>query len=232
MPKKPSKKSKATGLTVLVVLDRSGSMQICKNDTIGAYNAYVEELEKASPEAQLALMQFDTQGIDTTPFRKIGEVERLNDRTFQPRGGTPLLDAIGKGVSQLDAATGDRKALVILTDGEENASREYTKAAVKALLDERQEKQGWLVIYLGANQDAIQEGAKYGTGFANTMTFDTQNVSDTMGATARATVAYAMAPSAGEGRLRAAFTSAERAKAKPGAGKQRRVASLDTINNP
>lgn len=204
-------KAKTTKLTVHVVLDRSGSMNRIKDDTIGAFNSYVETLAKEAPDSRLSLTIFDSQSVDTiTDNAVIGEVPKLNATTYQPRGSTPLYDAIGKVVGLLGDAKGKNKALVVLTDGQENASREYTKDAIKKLLDEKQEKSNWLVLYLGANQDAFAEGAKFGTQAATTLNYDTANMRGTMAVAAASTLRYA----ASGNRADATFTSAERKKAK------------------
>ena len=98
---------------------------------------------------------------------KAKDCPKLTRETFEPRGCTPLNDAIGRTVAKIDGEKrrdGENIAFVILTDGQENASQEYTKDAVKKLLDGRQKDKNWLVIYLGANQDAFAEGV--GRGFA------------------------------------------------------------------
>lgn len=199
-------------LTVHVVLDRSGSMQSIKDDTIGAFNSYVETLAKDAPDSKLSLTIFDSQSIDTIiDNAKIGEVEELTAAMYQPRASTPLFDAVGKTVALLDASKGKNKALVILTDGLENASREYTKDAIKKLLDEKQEKSNWLVLYLGANQDAFAEGGAIGTVAANTMNYaaTSQGMTNTMQVAAAATSRYAASGS----RIKAGFTNAERKRA-------------------
>jgi hypothetical protein len=203
-----------TTLAVHMVLDRSGSMQFCRDDTIGAFNTYVETLAKETPNAVLTLTLFDTQAIeDVYTAKPITKVEKLTSDTFIPRASTPLYDAVGRSIGSLSAVKADRKALVILTDGQENASREWTADKVKALLTEKQEKDGWLVIYLGANQDAFAEGNRFGTRSANTMPYDTKNMRRTLTSAARATGSYMAATSAVEGQRRAGFTEEERAKA-------------------
>lgn len=202
---------KKTDLTVHVVLDRSGSMMLVKDDTIGAFNSYVSSLAKDAPNSKLSLTIFDSQSVDTIVLnRPIADVEPLTGDTYQPRASTPLYDAVGKVVGLLDEAKGGNKALIILTDGQENASREYTKDAVKKLLDERQEKKNWLVLYLGANQDAFAEGAKFGTQSATTLNYDTKNMAATMSVAAASTARYAV----GGSRSAASFTAAERKRAK------------------
>ena len=103
--------------------------------------------------------------------------------------------------------------LVILTDGLENQSREHTSASIRRLLDDRQDRQGWMVVYLGTNQNAILEGAKFGTRVSNTMTYSVDNIGVAMAATSRSTSLYASGSTA----KGAAFTEEERERAlKPG----------------
>lgn len=214
-------KKTTTTLAVHVVLDRSGSMQSVKDDTIGAFNSYVETLAKETPNATLSLTLFDSQGIDTIYSDiPINSVTKLDGTTYQPRASTPLYDAIGKCATILTGTTADRKALVIITDGYENASREWNQNTVKALLTEKQDKDGWLVIYLGANQDAWAVGASFGTRQGTTMSFDQKSTRSTLASTARATAAYGMAANAVSGQSVASFTDDERASALDGDDKK------------
>lgn len=201
-------------LTVHVVLDRSGSMSSIKDDAIGGFNEYVTTLTKTTPGAKLSLTIFDDQSIDTIVDNvTVGAVTPLNNATYQPRANTPLYDAIGKVVGLLDKAKGKNKALVILTDGYENASREYTKDAVKKLLDEKQEKDNWLVLYLGANQDAFAVGGAIGTSTSNTMNYaaNSKGMRSSFASAANATTRYSS--SDGDTAF-AAFTTEEREEAK------------------
>jgi uncharacterized protein YegL len=100
-------KAKAVELTVHVLLDRSGSMQTIKADAIGGFNSYVEDLAKTSPKSTLSLTIFDNESIDTIVDNVVvTEVEPLTDKTYVPRGATPLLDAIAKAVAKLDKTKG------------------------------------------------------------------------------------------------------------------------------
>lgn len=197
-----------------VLLDRSGSMEEIRDKTIDAINEYIGGLAKDKEvSARVSLTIFDSQSIDLIRDNvKAKDCEKLTRATYEPRGMTPLNDAIGRTVAKVDGETrreGENVALVILTDGLENASHEYSKDAIKKLLDGRQKDKNWLVLYLGANQDAFAEGAAVGTHAANTMNFSTANVGASMRAASRATMSYA-----GTGKLgAAAFTDEERAAA-------------------
>jgi len=150
---------------LVFLLDRSGSMESCRDDTIGGFNSFVRD--QAALGGKLTLIQFDHEIIKTFEKVELSSVVPLTSNTFTPRGSTALLDAIGKTIKE----TSEVSTLIILTDGHENASIEYTKAHVKDLIEQKQ-KDGWTVIYLGANQDAFAEGSSLGIAPHMTMNYD------------------------------------------------------------
>lgn len=156
----------------IFILDRSGSMETCRDDTIGGFNAFVRE-QKAFG-GTLTLIQFDHEYLVSYANKPITEVEPLSHETFVPRGSTALLDAIGKTIkaNKLNVPT-----VVILTDGHENSSHEYSKAHIKDLIEQKT-KDGWTFVYLGANQDAFAEAGSIGIAPAATMNYDTRRTSD------------------------------------------------------
>lgn len=164
------------GLTdIIVLLDRSGSMQVAKSDTIGGFNNFIEEQAKLPGEARVTFVQFDSHDPHEVAYsrRLIAEVPQLTDSTYQPRGSTPLYDAMGKTIHAAGevfaAMAEDDKpetvVMVILTDGQENCSHEWTRDGVFKLVQEQQEKWGWKFVYLGANQDAMAVSAQIGVKF-------------------------------------------------------------------
>lgn len=156
---------------ISILLDRSGSMGSIKDDTIGGYNNFLSQQQAIPGDCTLTLTQFDTGGIDivheNTP---IANVPALNADTYQPRGGTPLLDALGKTIkstgSALKAIPEDKRpdkiVFVIITDGEENSSHEYTKAQIKEMIEHQETLYKWNFVFLGANQDAFAEARSMG----------------------------------------------------------------------
>lgn len=149
---------------ITVLLDRSGSMQSIADDTIGGFNAFLAE-QKAQPgDATLSLVQFDSEGYDVVIDAKpLADAPNLTTKTFQPRASTPLLDAMGRVITDAGArfkamAEGERPenvVVVVITDGHENASREFTAERIKAMVTHQTDVYKWSFIYLGANQDAI-----------------------------------------------------------------------------
>ena len=173
-----------TNLTqIAIVLDRSGSMGSVVRPTIDSFNEFIA-LQKHEPgEARLMLVQFD-QEYQFLYNKPLKEVEDLNTKTFVPRGSTALLDAIGRTIDdlgkQLDAMPQNerpgRVVVAIITDGGENASKDYGDyqypARVAAMVDHQQKKYNWRFVFLGANQDAIltARGLNIGAGQALTYT--------------------------------------------------------------
>lgn len=158
---------------ICVVLDRSGSMGGREKDVIGGVNTFIDEQKKLPDPASMAFVRFDTDNIERframTPLEK---VEHLQPGDFQPRGGTPLLDAVGRTIMALEddwkTEKPERAILIVVTDGEENASREYTKEKIKALIKARQDSGLWAFVYLGANVDAFHEAGQMGFAASNT----------------------------------------------------------------
>ena len=157
---------------IVVVLDRSGSMASILESTIQGFNTFLNEQKNAEGEAYITLVQFDDRyEIDykSLPIKEAQEL--IAGVTFKPRGSTALLDAIGKTINELE--TNRDVIFVIITDGHENASREYKHEAIKKMIEERESKGGYKFIYLGANQDAIAVGSTFGVKSANALSYGT-----------------------------------------------------------
>lgn len=164
---------------IAIVLDRSGSMNSVKSDTIGGFNHFLNDQKQAPGEATLTLAQFDHVYEVVHDHVEIHCVPPLDDRTYQPRAGTALLDAIGRTIDSLGARLAampeqDRPGkviCVILTDGMENASRQYSSEKVFEMIGHQQEKYGWEFVFLGANQDAIATAARMGIHAGSSLTY-------------------------------------------------------------
>lgn len=142
-----------------ILLDRTGSMQSIWDEALNSVNAYAESFGKgddgeAPLETRVTLAAFDAQeGLQFDVLRKDVPTEKWRNVTLDeasPRGMTPLFDAIGRIVATAEKDAPKKAVIVIMTDGEENASREMKKADAKAALD-RAEKRGWEVVFLGAD---------------------------------------------------------------------------------
>jgi len=147
-------------MCVALLLDRSGSMSAHKTETISAVNSYIDKT-KENFKGRFVLTQFDSESIDIVHDGKIKDIEHLTEESYQPRGMTPLLDAIGKTLEAFDTDGFENIVFVVMTDGQENHSKEYKLEAIRAKIEEKR-KIGWQVSYLGANVDAFAEGASMG----------------------------------------------------------------------
>ena len=163
---------------IIIVLDRSGSMEMVRDDTIGGFNAFIEDQKKAVGEAKITLVQFDDQYLVVYGGQPIQDVPKLTLETFVPRGMTALLDAVGKTINivgdRLANTTEDQRPslvlFVIITDGHENASKEFKLSQIKDKIKHQTEKYNWEFVFLGADQDAFQAGAM-GVSAGNTFNY-------------------------------------------------------------
>jgi hypothetical protein len=167
---------------ISVILDRTGSMESIRDDTIGGFNAFLNA-QKADPGlASLTLVQFDSQDPYEIvhQFKPLAEVPELTRETFVPRASTPLLDAIGRGINDLEKSLADitenerpsRVVMVIITDGQENASREFRKDQIEKMIKEKQEKAAWQFVFLSADLAAIGDALATGMRPAAVMAHD------------------------------------------------------------
>jgi len=152
---------------ITMVVDRSGSMDEIRSDAEGGVNAFIENQAKEPGEALLTLVQFDTEYeflCKGVPITQAPEFKLV------PRGSTALLDAIGRAMietgQRLEAmAEQDRPGLVIfvvMTDGQENSSQEFSKAKIKEMTQLQQETYSWHFTFLGADQDSFAEAQQMG----------------------------------------------------------------------
>jgi len=164
---------------ITVVLDRSGSMAAVAGDTIGGMNRFLEDQRKAPGAARLTLVQFDNEYEPVHRAVPIAAVPPLTDATFVPRGTTALLDATGRAIAETGArlaalAEAERPGkviFVIVTDGLENASREFTRERVMGMITHQRDAYAWQFVFLGANQDAIASAATLGIQGTHAMTY-------------------------------------------------------------
>lgn len=167
MPKKKSVEDRIAALEakingklttrILVIQDRSGSMLNRIKETIDGYNEYVGSLATDdSDNAYLTLVQFDDHYEIKEKATPVSQVEKLNESTFVPRGWTGLLDAVGRGITEFKKTLneGDRAFVVIMTDGGENSSKEFTRGSVSTLIKQCEDEGNWTFTFMGAGRDA------------------------------------------------------------------------------
>lgn len=151
-------------LTELVfILDRSGSMHGLEKDTIGGFNSVLERNKALPGDANITTILFDHRYTILHDRQPIRSVAPITERDYSPAGMTALLDAVGQAIRKIDnvmAHTAEdyragKVQFVIITDGLENASKEYSAQRVKQMIRDRQDREGWDFLFLGANMDAI-----------------------------------------------------------------------------
>jgi hypothetical protein len=163
-------------LTQLVfLLDRSGSMQSIKSDVVGGFDAFLTDQRATDGQCLVTLAQFDNQYEVVYHRIPLSSVPPLD---LQPRGGTALLDSMGKLITDTTAEIGalaedDKPGTVvvaIMTDGMENASEEWHQPDIKSLV-EQQTSAGWEFLYMGADQDAVEVGRGLGVKAEQAVTY-------------------------------------------------------------
>ncbi|EIU11562.1 hypothetical protein MA5S0422_2891 [Mycobacteroides abscessus 5S-0422] len=185
---------------ILFLLDRSGSMRQIKKATEEGFDAFITEQRKAPGQCAVTLAQFDTEYEVVYSQRPLDEVPPL---TLVPRNSTALLDSMANltvesGLQLAELPEAERPGTVIvaiMTDGLENASREWTHPMIKELVQQQTEQYGWQFLYMGANQDAIEEGAKLGVSGDYSLDFAGANVGQAMTVTSQNVVSYRSARS-------------------------------------
>lgn len=159
------------GLTELVfILDKSGSMGGLEKDTIGGYNSMLEKQKAVEGECHITTVLFDNNYELLHDRIDIKAVSAITSKEYFVGGSTALLDAIGKTIHKIgnaqkhtaDDYRAEKVMFVIITDGEENSSREYSSDKIKAQIERQKAKYGWEFIYLGANIDAVETAKQFG----------------------------------------------------------------------
>ena len=159
------------GLTELVfILDKSGSMGGLETDTIGSYNTMLKKQQLVDGECHITTVLFDIDYELLHDRIDIKAVSPITEKEYQVGGSTALLDAIGSTIHKIgnaqkytaDDYRAEKVMFVVITDGEENSSREYSAEKVKAQIERQKTKYGWEFIFLGANIDAVETAGRFG----------------------------------------------------------------------
>jgi Mg-chelatase subunit ChlD len=156
-------------------------MQSIRDDVIGGFNTFVEDQKKVAGEASITLVQFDEQDPYEIiyDFAKLSDVRPLTAETFVPRGWTPLLDAIGRGINDCgqrlaqipESERPEKVIFCIITDGQENRSKEFKKEQITKMVKEQTDQWKWEFLFLSCDLAAIDDAVSYGIAKGNTMSF-------------------------------------------------------------
>ena len=206
---------------IAVLLDRSGSMHSIKSDTEGGFDAYIAEQRKQSGDVVVTLAQFDDhydRVYTNTPIEKVPPLD------LQPRGVTALYDGIGRLTTEIGeelAAKPEQERpgtviVVVLTDGHENASKDWSHTAVREVITRQERDYGWQFVFLGANIDAVAIGEQLGFARGSSITYapSPAGVSSAFAAAASYTSRLRAAP---KGTKVDGFSDSDRAQAMPDA---------------
>ena len=200
---------------IAIILDRSGSMESCKESTVAGFNEFIRTQREIPGEATVKLVQFDDQ-YETVFDKPLKECPELTQNTFVPRGSTALLDAQGRTIVELGqelAALPEQERpskviVVTLTDGLENASKQYNLDKIGEMIREQRDKYNWDFVFLGANQDAIATAAAMSIPLPSAMSYSTSKAG--VAATMAAVSHYVGAARSGRS---AAFSAEDRESA-------------------
>lgn len=165
---------------IAIVLDRSGSMESCKESTVAGFNEFIRTQREIPGEATVKLVQFDDQ-YETVFDKPLKECPELTQNTFVPRGSTALLDAQGRTIVEMgqelvalpESERPSKVIVVTLTDGMENASKQYNLDKIGEMIREQRDKYSWDFVFLGANQDAIATAAAMSIPLPSAMSYST-----------------------------------------------------------
>ncbi len=183
-----------------ILLDRSGSMQSLWVEALSSVNAFAKELANKTDgpavDSHVTLAVFDSQeGLKFDVLRRKQPAlhwETVTDKEASPRGMTPLLDAMVRIIALAEADNPDKAVIVVMTDGEENASQEVKREGVKVALD-RAKARGWEVVFLGANFDNISDASSVGVQYGQQMAMSVGTMDRSLASLARKSRAYAAA---------------------------------------
>ena len=180
-----------TDLTdITMVIDRSGSMESIRTDAEGGINTFIDSQKTEPGEALLTLVQFDTDYEFVHKGAAICSVPKFK---LVPRGSTALLDAVGRAINETGARLAAMEesqrpglvVFVIVTDGAENSSKEFTREKIREMIEHQQSVYKWQFTFLAANQDAFAEGASLGIAQAGTAGYAIDKMQNAWGATAK-----------------------------------------------
>lgn len=191
-------------MNIYILLDRSGSMGLHWDETIGSLNGYVNELKIST---NIILAAFDSNGYDVIRNTTAKGWENISPKEISPRGGTPLYDASARMMWRILDDKPEKAIFLVLTDGEENQSRHFRQPDIKYLVTEL-DKKNYETIFLGANFDKVDTVASaYSRGFEKTANMTRGNMQNFMETSlSAATMRYATGT---VGSSEMSFTTAE-----------------------
>ncbi|THE10702.1 VWA domain-containing protein [Bacillus timonensis] len=155
---------------LVFILDKSGSMAGLETDTIGGFNSMLKKQKKAEGEARVTTVLFNHHYEILHDRINVKGISPITEEEYEVSGTTALLDAIGFTIQKINnvqkhtskTERAEKVLFVITTDGMENASREFSAAKIKKMVQHQKETYGWEFMFLGANIDAVSTAAEFG----------------------------------------------------------------------
>lgn len=159
-------------IDVVFLLDKSGSMCDCVEDTIGGYNSYIKNLVEEKTNALITTVLFNNEYELLHDRIPINKIQKITNKEYFVSGSTALLDAIGTTISNIEKKSTEKVLFIITTDGLENASSKYSKEQIKEMILAHK---NWEFIYIGANIDSFSESSAIGISKENTCNYKTDS---------------------------------------------------------
>jgi|ERR1043165_7744833 Mg-chelatase subunit ChlD len=187
---------------ITAILDRSGSMTDGRKDmeAMSGYNSFIAEQKKVGGKCCITLILFDSENRYQVVYagKDVQEVPELTSSIYFARGMTPYLDCLGRAIVDTgkrleetqEQDRPDKVIFVIITDGLENASTNFTKSQIREKIEHQQTKYGWDFLFLGADFDAVAEGTSMGIQSMYTATMDSSRMGDSIRTTSSNIKAY------------------------------------------
>ncbi|MBR4329300.1 MAG: VWA domain-containing protein [Candidatus Riflebacteria bacterium] len=180
---------------MVFIIDKSGSMSGLESDTIGGFNSNISKQRETGENVLVTTVLFDTTFETLYDRVNISEVEKMTTKDYCPGGCTALCDAVGNTINRIKYAQQylkkeerpDKTLFVIITDGFENSSREFSSSQIKKLITTQKKENDWEFLFLGANMDAVETANNYGIDADKAVTYmadaiGTSNAWNTLGA--------------------------------------------------
>jgi uncharacterized protein YegL len=168
---------------IVVILDQSGSMECLAKDTIGGYNGFIEQQKKLPGEANLTTVLFDSDYALLHDRINLKDVKPITNKEYVPSSMTALLDAVGKTIDSIgnklsntpEPERPSKVLFLIITDGEENASKEYSYDRIKEMVKTQQDIYKWQFIFFGANIDSFDAASSLGIDINHAVDYSATN---------------------------------------------------------
>lgn len=158
-------------LDLVFLIDRSGSMYGSEKDTIGGFNSFIKKEKAKDYNVFVTTILFDNEYEVLYKRKAIDEVSELTSNEYFVRGSTALLDAIGRTITTLDKEVNNKVLFVIMTDGMENSSVEFSKSQIRKMIDSHD----WEFLFIGADIDSYAEAARIGIRKSRTANYAKSN---------------------------------------------------------